>query len=214
MRNKDISFNSIKNYMRTMNETQIWKFIKILIALQDWENVKIDPEFTFIVQAVQNWWNDQQQKNEERSQINRENALKRWRKTDEQPKKKWWRKKTSEEKKAIHDWNTEIIEKVKEKVESYWLIYKAWKDEWIAASNIRIAKAFKKDSEKFWMTTTQFALAIIDVSMSDKFRRWKIFNCETLYYQYPKVMNQANMNYQTKKSSIGYLPWVSETWIN
>lgn len=205
----------ILNCMRDMDEMQAWKFIKNLIALHEWIEVEVDSEFTLIVNQVKRFRKWLKEKEEERSQIYRENVLKRWNKTeDEQPKKKWWRKKTSEEKKAIHDWNTEIIEKVKEKVESYWLIYKAWKDEWIAASNIRIAKAFKKDSEKFWMTTTQFALAIIDVSMSDKFRRWKIFNCETLYYQYPKVMNQANMNYQTKKSSIGYLPWVSETWIN
>lgn len=203
------------NCMKDMNEMQIWKFMKTLIALHEWKEIEINSEFTFIVGQVKRYRNWLKEKEEERSQIYRENAFARRNKTkSEQPKKKWWRKKTSEEKKAIHDWNTEIIEKVKEKVESYWLIYKAWKDEWIAASNIRIAKAFKKDSEKFWMTTTQFALAIIDVSMSDKFRRWKIFNCETLYYQYPKVMNQANMNYQTKKSSIGYLPWVSETWIN
>ena len=138
------------NCMKDMNETQIWKFMKILIALHGWEEIEIDSEFTFIVGQVKRYRNWLKEKEEERSQIYRKNAFARRDKTkSEQPKKKWWRKKTSEEKKAIHDWNTEIIEKVKEKVESYWLIYKAWKDEWIAASNIRIAKAFKKDSEKF-----------------------------------------------------------------
>lgn len=198
----------ILNCMRDMDEMQAWKFIKNLIALHEWIEVEVDSEFTLIVNQVKRFRKWLKEKEEERSQIYRENVLKRWNKTeDEQPKKKWWRKKTSEEKKAIHDENQEIIEKVKERVESHWLVYKAWKDEWIAATNIRKWKSFNQVAEKYWMKSIELALAIIDASLSDKFRKWKIFNCESLYYNYPRVINQVNMNFQTKKNSIWYLPW-------
>lgn len=103
--------------------------------------------------------------------------------------------------------NIELIEAVQKKVESYWLIYRSWTNEWINATNLRTSKQFKATAEKFWLTTTQLALSVIDASMSDKFRSWKINNCETIYHNYARIINQVRINNQKNSQSIAILPW-------
>lgn len=103
--------------------------------------------------------------------------------------------------------NIELIEAIQEKVEWYWLIYRSWPNEWINATNLRTSKQFKAVAEKFWLTTTQLALAVIDASMSDKFRNGKINNCETIYHNYAKIINNARARNQRLSDSIATLPW-------
>lgn len=103
--------------------------------------------------------------------------------------------------------NIELIDAIQKKVESYWLIYKSWTNEWINATNLRTSKQFKATAEKFWLTTTQLALAVIDASMSDKFRNGKINNCETIYHNYARIINNARAKNQRLSDSIATLPW-------
>ena len=105
------------------------------------------------------------------------------------------------------DENIELIETIQSKVESLWLVYRSWEKERINATNLRTSKQFKATAEKFWLSTTQLALAVIEASMNDKFRSWKIFNCETIYYNYARIINQAKANNQKFSNSITSLPW-------
>lgn len=105
------------------------------------------------------------------------------------------------------DENIELIDTIKAKVESLWLVYRSWKDERNSATNIRTAKQFKQTAEKFWLTPTQLALAVIEASMSDKWRSGKINNCETIYYNYAKIINQAMANNQKISEATATLPW-------
>lgn len=105
------------------------------------------------------------------------------------------------------DENIELIDTIKAKVESLWLVYRSWKDERNSATNIRTGKQFGQTAEKFWLTTTQLALAVIEASMSDKWRSGKINNCETIYYNYAKIINQAMANNQKISEATATLPW-------
>lgn len=105
------------------------------------------------------------------------------------------------------DENIELIDTIKAKVESLWLVYRSWKDERNSATNIRTGKQFGQTAEKFWLTPTELALAVIDASMSDKFRSWKINNCETIYYNYAKIINQVMANNQKIVQATATLPW-------
>ena len=106
-----------------------------------------------------------------------------------------------------HDENVDLLDKVKAKVESLWLVYKWWSNERISATNIRKAKKFKEVAERFNMTSEQLALAVIEASMSDKFRSWKINNCDMIYRHYDKIINEANMKQAQIQNSIWFLPW-------
>ena len=106
-----------------------------------------------------------------------------------------------------HDENVDLLDKVKAKVESLWLVYKWWPNERISATNIRKAKKFKEVAERFNMTSEQLALAVIEASMSDKFRSWKINNCDMIYRYYDKIINEANMKQAQIQNSIWFLPW-------
>ena len=117
------------------------------------------------------------------------------------PSEKKWRNQKK------RDENIELIDTIKAKVESLWLVYRSWKDERNSATNIRTAKQFKQTAEKFWLTTTQLALAVIEASMGDKFWSWKINNCETIYYNYAKIINQVMANNQKIVQATATLPW-------
>ena len=106
-----------------------------------------------------------------------------------------------------HDENVEVIERIKAKVESLWMIYKSGTNERINATNIRTSKKFKSVAERFNMTTEELAFAVIDASMSDKFRSWKINNCEMIYRHYDKIINQAYSKQAQIQNSIWFLPW-------
>lgn len=114
--------------------------------------------------------------------------------------KKWRNQKKRDE-------NIELIDTIKAKVESLWLVYRAWKDERNSATNIRTGKQFGQTAEKFWLTPTELALAVIEASMSDKFWSWKINNCETIYYNYAKIINQVMANNQKIVQATATLPW-------
>lgn len=105
------------------------------------------------------------------------------------------------------DENIELLDTIKAKVESLWLVYRSWKDERNSATNIRTGKQFGQTAEKFWLTPTELALAVIEASMSDKFWSWKINNCETIYYNYAKIINQVMANNQKIVQATATLPW-------
>lgn len=105
------------------------------------------------------------------------------------------------------DENIELLDTIKAKVESLWLVYRSWKDERNSATNIRTGKQFGQTAEKFWLTPTELALAVIEASMSDKFWIWKINNCETIYYNYAKIINQVMANNQKIVQATATLPW-------
>lgn len=105
------------------------------------------------------------------------------------------------------DENIELIDSIKAKVESLWLVYRSWKDERNSATNIRTGKQFGQTAEKFWLTPKELALAVIEASMSDKFWSWKINNCETIYYNYAKIINQVMANNQKIVQATATLPW-------
>ena len=115
--------------------------------------------------------------------------------------------KRKEKNQKKRDENIELIDTIKAKVESLWLVYRSWKDERISATNIRTAKQFKQTAEKFWLTPTELALAVIEASMSDKFRSWKINNCDTIYYNYARIINQTKANLYRSSQTIISLPW-------
>ena len=117
------------------------------------------------------------------------------------PSEKKWRKQKK------RDENIELIDTIKAKVESLWLVYRSWKDERNSATNIRTGKQFGQTAEKFWLTPTELALAVIEASMSDKFWSWKINNCETIYYNYAKIINQVMANNQKIVQATATLPW-------
>lgn len=117
------------------------------------------------------------------------------------PSEKKWRNQKK------RDENIELIDTIKAKVESLWLVYRSWKDERNSATNIRTGKQFGQTAEKFWLTPTELALAVIEASMSDKFRSWKINNCETIYYNYAKIINQTMANNQKIVQATATLPW-------
>lgn len=102
-----------------------------------------------------------------------------------------------------HDENVELIDKIKAKVESLWMVYRSWEKERINATNIRTSKAFENTAKRFNMTSEQLAFAVIDASMKDKFRSWKINNCEMIYRHYARIINE-NMK---QASAIWVLPW-------
>lgn len=105
------------------------------------------------------------------------------------------------------DENIELLDTIKARVESLWLVYRAGANEWNSATNIRTGKQFGQTAEKFWLTPTELALAVIDASMSDKFWSWKINNCETIYYNYAKIINQTMANNQKIVQATATLPW-------
>lgn len=105
------------------------------------------------------------------------------------------------------DENIELLDTIKAKVESLWLVYRAGANERNSATNIRTGKQFGQTAEKFWLTPTELALAVIEASMSDKFRSWKINNCETIYYNYAKIINQTMANNQKIVQATATLPW-------
>ena len=113
-------------------------------------------------------------------------------------------KKTARNQKK-HDENVELIGKIKAKVESLWMVYRSWEKERINATNIRTSKAFENTAKRFNMTSEQLAFAVIDASMKDKFRSWKINNCEMIYRHYARIINE-NMR-ASNQNSIWFLPW-------
>lgn len=115
--------------------------------------------------------------------------------------------KRKEKNQKKRDENIELIDTIKAKVESLWLVYRSWKDERNSATNIRTSKQFKQTAEKFWLTPTELALVVIEASMSDKFWSWKINNCETIYYNYAKIINQVMANNQKIVQATATLPW-------
>lgn len=115
--------------------------------------------------------------------------------------------KRKEKNQKKRDENIELIDTIKAKVESLWLVYRSWKDERNSATNIRTGKQFGQTAEKFWLTPTELALAVIEASMSDKFWSWKINNCETIYYNYAKIINQTMANNQKIVQATATLPW-------
>lgn len=122
-----------------------------------------------------------------------------------QPKQKTEKQKKMEKEK--HDENVDLIDKIKAKVESLWLIYKSGANERINATNINKSKKFKSVAERFNMTSEMLALAVIEISMSDKFRAWKITNCETIYRHYDKIINNWMKMQAINQNSIWVLPW-------
>ena len=102
-----------------------------------------------------------------------------------------------------HDENVELIDKIKAKVESLWMVYRSWEKERINATNIRTSRAFLNTAQRFNMTSEQLAFAVIDASMKDKFRSWKINNCEMIYRHYARIIN----NDMKQASAIWVLPW-------
>lgn len=115
--------------------------------------------------------------------------------------------KRKEKNQKKRDENIELIDTIKAKVESLWLVYRSWKDERNSATNIRTSKQFKQTAEKFWLTPTELALVVIEASMSDKFWSWKINNCEAIYYNYAKIINQVMVNNQKIVQATATLPW-------
>lgn len=105
------------------------------------------------------------------------------------------------------DENIELLDTIKARVESLWLVYRAGANERNSATNIRTGKQFGQTAEKFWLTPTELALAVIEASMSDKFWSWKINNCETIYYNYAKIINQTMANNQKIVQATATLPW-------
>jgi hypothetical protein len=83
------------------------------------------------------------------------------------------------------------------------MVYRSWEKERINATNIRTSKAFENTAKRFNMTSEQLAFAVIDASMKDKFRSWKINNCEMIYRHYARIINE-NMK---QASAIWVLPW-------
>lgn len=116
-------------------------------------------------------------------------------------------KKRASKSQAKRDEQIELIDTVKEKVESLWLVYRAGTNEWISAKNLLTAKQFKQTAEKFWLTPMELTLAVIDASMQDKWRSWKINNCDTIYYNYAKIINQTKANLHRSSQKIISLPW-------
>lgn len=98
--------------------------------------------------------------------------------------------------------NINLLELIKEKVESLGLIYKAWEMEWISATNICTAKAFGAVATKFWLSPPELAIAVIEASARDQFRAGKIYNAELVYKHYEKVINQAKASFQKKQNQI------------
>lgn len=115
--------------------------------------------------------------------------------------------KRKEKNQKKRDENIELIDTIKAKVESLWLVYRSWKDERNSATNIRTGKQFGQTAEKFWLSPTELALAVIQASMSDKFWSWKINNCEAIYYNYAKIINQVMVNNQKIVQATATLPW-------
>ena len=115
--------------------------------------------------------------------------------------------KKKEKNQKKRDENIELIDTIKAKVESLWLVYRSWKDERNSATNIRTGKQFGQTAEKFWLSPTELALVVIEASMSDKFWSWKINNCETIYYNYARIINQVMANNQKIVQATATLPW-------
>jgi hypothetical protein len=72
---------------------------------------------------------------------------------------------------------------------------------------LRTSKKFKAVAERFNMTCEDLAFAVIEISMSDKFRAWKINNCETIYRHYDKILNNWLKLQSQIQNSIWFLPW-------
>lgn len=131
------------------------------------------------------------------NKLNKTTSLK---KIEEEKKEKSSAKK--EKNAEIRERNTKILELIKQKVESLGLIYKAWEMERISATNICTAKVFGSVAEKFWLSPPELAIAVIEASAQDQFRAGKIYNAETVYKHYEKVINQAKASFQKKQNQI------------
>lgn len=119
---------------------------------------------------------------------------------EEEKKEKSSAKKEKNE--EVRERNINLLELIKQKVESLGLIYKAWEMEWISATNICTAKAFGAVATKFWLSSPELAIAVIEASSRDQFRAGKIYNAELVYKHYEKVINQAKASFQKKQNQI------------
>lgn len=91
-------------------------------------------------------------------------------------------------------WNEEINKMqdfIKEKVKSFWLIYKKWKYERERIKNILTWKDFWEICENANMTRKDFVWNIILISTKLDFWNGKIYNAETFYKYYAQIYNEA-----------------------
>lgn len=107
-----------------------------------------------------------------------------------------------EKNEAARERNINLLDLIKQKVESLGLIYKAWEMEWSSATNICTAKVFGEVATKFWLSSPELAIAVIEASARDQFRAGKIYNAELVYKHYEKVINQAKASFQKKQNQI------------
>jgi hypothetical protein len=52
----------------------------------------------------------------------------------------------------------------------------------------------------------ELAEKVVIASMEDQFRKGKIYNCETIYNHYAKIINNAKAKFDKLQSSIVILP--------
>ncbi len=93
----------------------------------------------------------------------------------------------------IPHWNeniNELIESIKQTVQSLWLVYKKSRYERERAQNILTWKDFSETCRIANMTPIKFSENIIKLSTKLDFWKWKIYNCETLYKHYASVYNE------------------------
>lgn len=98
----------------------------------------------------------------------------------------------------------QIIDTIKQTLNSIGLIYKAWPQERQRAQNILTGKEFWEICDKSNMSREQFVISIIKLSSKLDFWNWKIYNCQTFYKHYARVYNEARRIKQEKEQKVSH----------
>lgn len=113
----------------------------------------------------------------------------------------------SDKKEVDQSENIEVIDFVREEIESCWLVYKASQKEYIYANNIRTWKQFNATAQKYNLSYLDLCKYVIKASLTDKYWCGKITNCKDLYQYYAKIINAFQVNKTKVENSVAVLPW-------
>lgn len=116
------------------------------------------------------------------------------------------KKKRSAKSKEDHEANVEVMEQVKEFIESQAMVYKACSRETTYAQCIRTWKEFTETAQKYNLSNIELCKRVVKASTMDKFRIWKVTNCKDLYQNYAKIINAYQVNKTKAVNSVWFLP--------
>lgn len=178
--------------------SKVHRFIKILeeenILEHQWSS-------SFTIIKLLNWdtynWIETQTEHKKNTKRTREETKQEWKQWEE------WKEDISKD-----IWSTDLVNKsdtgindlletIKQQIQSLGFIYKPWKQERNRAKNILTWKDFWAICEQANMSRVDFCKSIIFMSTKLDFWNWKINNAETLYTHYARVYNEA-VNLKTR----------------